>query len=196
MHYNYFRYYDPGTGRYLRADPIGLKGGLNLFTYASNNPLNLIDFLGLESLGERLGRQVQWQLKAGGIKTSNTFISTKDIAKDYFAVMKSFQGVFLCDPYQNMSLGEKIQSQIMWQVNAGGLNNLPEIAKSAAMIYGASEAVLWGYVASPIIINKILTDPQGSLDFVTSMFPGTSPAPNLFGLYGYATGDILDTERW
>ncbi|WP_230409360.1 RHS repeat-associated core domain-containing protein, partial [Zooshikella harenae] len=27
--YNYFRYYDSNTGRYIRVDPIGLNGGLN-----------------------------------------------------------------------------------------------------------------------------------------------------------------------
>ncbi len=44
---NYFRYYDPKTGRYLAPDPIGLLGGINLYLYALNNPNNLIDPQGL-----------------------------------------------------------------------------------------------------------------------------------------------------
>jgi RHS repeat-associated protein len=49
LHYNYFRYYDPEVGRYLKADPIGLRGGINVFAYGLNNPINLVDILGLES---------------------------------------------------------------------------------------------------------------------------------------------------
>ncbi|HKJ33879.1 MAG TPA: RHS repeat-associated core domain-containing protein, partial [Balneolales bacterium] len=43
LHYNYFRDYHPGIGRYVEADPIGLKGGMNLYVYANNNPVNVVD---------------------------------------------------------------------------------------------------------------------------------------------------------
>jgi len=47
LHYNHYRDYDPATGRYLQADPIGMAGGLNPYTYAQNNPLSYSDSEGL-----------------------------------------------------------------------------------------------------------------------------------------------------
>jgi RHS repeat-associated protein len=47
LHYNYHRYYDPRTGRYLTADPIGFAGGINVFAYVGNDPINWSDLLGL-----------------------------------------------------------------------------------------------------------------------------------------------------
>ncbi|EGK3402808.1 RHS repeat-associated core domain-containing protein [Salmonella enterica] len=46
MHYNQFRYYDCDTGQYLCADPIGLTGGINNYSYVPNS-LKYIDPLGL-----------------------------------------------------------------------------------------------------------------------------------------------------
>ncbi|MES9976471.1 MAG: RHS repeat-associated core domain-containing protein [Candidatus Thiodiazotropha sp.] len=47
-YYNYFRDYDPATGRYVQSDPVGLDGGLNTYSYVGNNPLIRIDQAGLD----------------------------------------------------------------------------------------------------------------------------------------------------
>ncbi len=83
LHYNYFRDYDPKTGRYIQPDPIGVKGltrhlamsrilkgkvsgkypflskgGLNLYIYTENNPVNMTDVYGLflMTIDDRGGR--------------------------------------------------------------------------------------------------------------------------------------------
>lgn len=52
LHYNRYRYYDPGLGRYLTPDPIGYRGSeVNLYAYAAN-PLVHVDVLGLAHRGK------------------------------------------------------------------------------------------------------------------------------------------------
>jgi len=46
-HYNYFRDYDPRTGRYFQSDPIGTSRGEAMYGYVGHNPLRRIDPKGM-----------------------------------------------------------------------------------------------------------------------------------------------------
>ena len=61
LHYNYYRDYEPSTGRYVESDPIGLSGGASTFGYAGGNPKGGRDVFGLSSEVIPLGSDsIEW----------------------------------------------------------------------------------------------------------------------------------------
>jgi len=60
LNYNYFRDYNPVIGRYIEADRIGLRGGINLYSYVGNKPVRFIDPWGLTTV--QVGVTVNGQL--------------------------------------------------------------------------------------------------------------------------------------
>jgi RHS repeat-associated protein len=68
LSYNRFRYYDPEAGIYISADPVGLLGGLNSFSYVTN-PLTWSDPLGLTNntpIGDAVEAQRKKSLAGSG----------------------------------------------------------------------------------------------------------------------------------
>ena len=58
---NYYvrnRYYSPTLGRWLTRDPIGYRGGINLYGYVESEPVGMVDAEGLDSA---LGQYLYWQ---------------------------------------------------------------------------------------------------------------------------------------
>lgn len=53
LYYNYFRDYEPGTGRYVQSDPIGLRDDTNVYTYVGNQATSFVDPNGLSRVSPR-----------------------------------------------------------------------------------------------------------------------------------------------
>jgi uncharacterized protein RhaS with RHS repeats len=47
MNYYGYRYYSPELGRWVNRDPIAEKGGLNIYAFLENAPVDFVDALGL-----------------------------------------------------------------------------------------------------------------------------------------------------
>jgi RHS repeat-associated protein len=87
------RMYSPMLGRFMQADPIGAAGGINLYAYVRNDPLNLVDLFGRAALGS-LG-ELNPAFYQGISRNVQTALAT---ALDYCAA--------LCDPGAQMSIGD------------------------------------------------------------------------------------------
>jgi RHS repeat-associated protein len=79
LYYYGYRYYNLSTGRWLARDPIGEVGGLNLYAFVSNSPVDFVDVSGLMKLsGEFSASGVQ----AGGFNLEFTPGSKVDFEYD------------------------------------------------------------------------------------------------------------------
>jgi RHS repeat-associated protein len=56
LYYYGKRYYSPSLGRWLNRDPIEEQGGLNLYAFVGNDPVNAIDIIGLRRMGRRISK--------------------------------------------------------------------------------------------------------------------------------------------
>ena len=82
------RYYDPEIGRFTQKDPIGFRGGINLYGYVGGNPLNFIDPWGLQQ-----GPTIIFNESGEG-----TYGATILVMPDANTIIGTFQGSSLPNP--------------------------------------------------------------------------------------------------
>ena len=124
-YHNYLRDYDPATGRYLTADPIGLAGGLNGYRYAANRPLALVDPLGLapvfgpqEDGSFHLTAEEYGRLQALGQANRRT---------EYYFLLYDLTGSTLAFEMAQISSNSGFVGGVAWNANYAIRDDFPDL---------------------------------------------------------------------
>lgn len=125
-----FRAYDPTTGRWISRDPVGEKGGVNLYAYVRNSSTNAVDPLGfygyetkfwadLSVNGNWFQRAIAWPLgilsatipDSVGISGSGTggFIAGGEVG-----IQRQWFRSSRCQPYDFTFAGDTADSNPDW----------------------------------------------------------------------------------
>ena len=80
LYYNRYRYYDPQMGRYVTQDPIGLTGGVNVYSYPTN-PTIITDPLELALKYDTIDQNYHYYSTEGEICTVDNVCTMDSVAK-------------------------------------------------------------------------------------------------------------------
>jgi RHS repeat-associated protein len=152
------RYYDPNLQRFLNRDPLGEVGGINLYGYVGNSPINLLDPSGYCPLS--WGRFGDWEL--GVLTDAKQFFTGApgDVQLDpnsllYLSNQAGVGNTPLTDADGNIvsatDLAFDVFSQPIVALSLGGLGDLVDLSVDVGIVSSATRVADTAAMTAPTV---------------------------------------------
>jgi RHS repeat-associated protein len=173
LYYYGYRYYSPVLGRWLNRDPIGEDGGINLYGFVKNGPVNSVDLLGLQDY---------W---IGGAADKFSFMGAKPthIVRDL--LMKVYGNKF---PGKDLYYGYEELDEILSKITKTVEDNPCEVINLIGHSYGGAAAI---DIAAKLKTKKIKLNVLITLDSVAAM-PRSNPDNYAIWINVYQEQSVMD----
>ncbi|MEW6026870.1 MAG: RHS repeat-associated core domain-containing protein [Planctomycetota bacterium] len=155
------RQYNPASGRFTQRDPIGYRGGLNIYSYCGSNPVNWID---------PWGWVAKWPQDVGGGATTLPYFPDYDNPQPSMAQTLPYIIDYSKPPdesmYQLMGFAEEATGWILVGIGVTvAVATAPSIVGigAGAIIAGIGVGILEHEAATPVDKAREVTDPLKEL---------------------------------
>ena len=173
------RFYSPNLGRFINRDPIEEQGGINLYAFVANNPINRWDYLGLTPPDWWTGTDDEWDNYVGA-NSVNPYAETDG----------SLNGLFSGDFVGSMTGAER-----MGDIFAPVLGHSQASALGLGRHAGALNLLTRADDTMSIVATRIALDQQ-SLYLTGSVAGGSFTLGTAANELVLAFGRDMETGQW
>ena len=165
--YHSARYYLPWLGRWLSADPIGSRGGINLYKYCRANPISLTDTNGMEwNAVEITSQSYRWTDEHGGYA-----VMPKAVGPTYYYTSGTTRPTYILSQGQWLP----VKAKIGWEISDQGCKQFDCVSEFEQATKGRQD---FDGIFVPTEFEKTL---RGTLNYFPILPDGVSDIAALVG---------------
>lgn len=136
MYYYKARFYSPRLGRFIQTDPVGYDGGINIYAYATDDPIDLIDPSGnLPGYDPLRAEVAEEAYELSGAKDVVSFVQSPSLKNGFWAALAIL-------PFGKVEKAATVSAKVLEGAEAVA-RRMGITSEMKASVKGAEKGVRW-----------------------------------------------------